>query len=218
MSDLDDIIKSIFHVDDFPEVIKKNVFDKNGNINNFTTRFTLFVVALQRVFYQHFYNNVAKCSPTETWEVLKNPKPFVDQICSSFTEDYKKNILDVFSKEENDSLSGFLPEGLLSLIHKKFVLTAMLTLPNSIINLDPKEKMIYYHMFSGDSFSDEETVPQKLAEIIEEFQKELDRINNSIQDEWQDRTLDAYNKKLLSKELMEFVMAESNKRKVNTDE
>lgn len=215
--DADEALKLLFHVNDMPDAVKKNVLDEEGKLSGFSKKFVLFLTAIQKVFYHHFFKKVGECSPEDVWDTLKSPKPFVNEVCKSFAEEYKTRILDCIPKESESALKSFLPEGLMPLVHKKYVLVCMLTLPAAITSLNPDERTVYYRMLSGDTMADAEMAEEKLFELMENFQKELDKIHNGIQDEWQDRTLDAYNKKLLSKELMEFIMAEANRRKVKED-
>lgn len=211
--DPEETIKKILRVDKLPEVVKKKLFNKNGKLNNYTKMFILFFDALQKAFGQHFFGTVSNRTPGEIWEALLDPNPFINEICSSFMENYEKLITNKLSKEENERIKNYLPGEVLPLIHKKFVLTSMINLPNIILGLSEEDRVAYYRLFSKDSFAEPETALEKLGDIIENFQKEIDECNIVFQNEWQDQTLDAYNKKLLSKELMEFVMAESNKTK-----
>lgn len=210
--------KKLLNIDKLPEVVKNTILDDSGNLNPFTRKFVLFFSQLQKLFEIHFYKSILSCSPEETWGILKDPKPFMNQVCDSFSIDYEKNVKNKLPEKELATVESFMPTFMFSLIYKKYVLTHMLSLPNALMELSDSERAGYYRLLSGEDYLDDESAIQKLMDVFKKFQNEIDELWNAVQDEWQNHTLDAYNKKNISKELMEFVMAETNKKKKNTNE
>jgi len=201
-------------VDALPDFVKKTLLDKDGNLTKASENFIGFFEALKKVFNQHFTDVVSKYTPEETWDILINPSSCIKYICESFMEEYRINIIGKMSESELEGFRSTMPENMLPLIHKQFVMSSIFSLPNAILTESRKKQILYYKMFSKDGFIDDETAMQRLLDVMENFQKQMDQLNNAVQCEWQDHALDTYNKKTISKEMMEFVMEQANKRKV----
>lgn len=206
----EDLANSILKTNNFPAAVKKQILDEQGNLTDSSKKFIAFFSVLTKVFMGHFIEVITQYSPQQTWETLLDPAPCFDEICSSFQEDYQKNILDKMPKKTKKNIDIVFPEGLILLLHKRFVLSSMFSLPNTIIS---KEMLLYYRSFVDEPLTDDENCLLRLMDILKDFQEKMNHLNNLVQEEWQNHALDIYNKKMMSKELMEFVMSESNKQK-----
>lgn len=196
-----------------PDNIKKYVLDENGNVPENVKKFMSFFTLINNVFESHFIGIISKLSSEETWDVMSDPAPFINQVCSSFLEKYEKEVVSKLGDDLKENLIYYLPDGYIKIIHKKYVISSIMSLPNSIMSLEPDKMLAYYRDFCNDYDSSNEEIVAKLITLINDFTEQVENINDTLQYEWRDHILDAYNKKQVTKEMMEFIMSRINDKK-----
>jgi len=197
---------------DLPQTFKKQFFDENNKVLEGSKCFLSFFNLLQNVFRKHFYDKTASRSLEQTWDTLNNPLPFIEEICSSFIDLFNTHVVKKLSGEHTSTFLQFFPDQFIHLLHKKYILTSMLTLPIAVISLNEHDRYIFYCRSVNDYSVDATEATERLLELVENFQKQLAEISKSLQKEWQDCALDAYNKQQMTKEMLDLFMGTITER------